>query len=173
MDDAWETTHFGNLTQTAAGDFDSDGMTNLEEYQHGFNPTVADGFDDADGDRYPNVFEVRNGANPNDASSKPTPQFTVAATGGTHTSIYAAANAANIANGAYQIIGVAPGVYPAATFLTTSMPKFLVIGLQGATKTILDGGTTSWGFSISNAAVLASLTVRAHKVPSTSRRLLR
>src|SRR5215203_3429821 len=54
MDDDWEVLHFGNLSQTAAGDFDSDGMTNAEEYVHGFLPAVADGFEDADGDRYPN-----------------------------------------------------------------------------------------------------------------------
>ena len=41
LDDAWETTYFGNLSQTAAGDFDADGMTNLEEYTNGFVPTVA------------------------------------------------------------------------------------------------------------------------------------
>src|SRR4051812_25644631 len=44
MDDAWEIQYFGNLAQTASGDFDGDGMTNLEEYQNGFNPTVNDAF---------------------------------------------------------------------------------------------------------------------------------
>lgn len=32
LDDGWEVTYFGNLSQTGSGDFDSDGMTNLEEY---------------------------------------------------------------------------------------------------------------------------------------------
>jgi hypothetical protein len=40
MDDDWETQSFGDLSQTAASDFDADGMTNGEEYDDGFDPTV-------------------------------------------------------------------------------------------------------------------------------------
>lgn len=65
MDDDWELTHFGNLSAAGEGDADSDGMTNGEEYVHGFVPTLDDSFDDVDGGRYPNVFEVRNGSDPN------------------------------------------------------------------------------------------------------------
>ncbi len=164
MDDAWETTHFGNLSQTAAGDYDSDGMTNLEEYTHGFLPTVNDGFDDADGDRYPNVFEVRRGSNPNSASSTPTANYTVnAAGGGTHTTIGAALGAANVANGAYQIIAVAPGTYKGGANLrdvtiTSAKPKLLIIGLEGAAKTVVDGELANYGWVISNSAVIASMT---------------
>ncbi len=166
MDDDWETTHFGSLSQTAAGDFDSDGMTNLEEYLYGFTPTSNDAFQDADGDRYPNVFEVRNSSDPNSAASVPTPNFTVnGAGGGTHTTISAAISAANVANGAYQIIGIAPGTYTgssnvAGVNLMSSKPKFLVIGLEGADKTIIDGGSNQWGWNVYNAAVVASLTFR-------------
>jgi hypothetical protein len=161
LDDAWETTHFGSLSQTAAGDFDSDGMTNLEEYTHGFVPTVADAFDDADGDRYPNIFEIRRSSDPNVSSSTPTANFVVDGTGGgTHTTFSAAVNAANVANGAYQIIAVAPGTYSAANLsLASNKPKFLVIGLQGADETIVEGGS-QWGWNVSNAAVIASLTFR-------------
>jgi hypothetical protein len=103
LDDDWEVLHFGNLSQTAAGDFDADGMTNLEEYTNGFNPTVQDGFDDADGDRYPNVFEIRSGSDPNNATSVPTPTYVVnGAGGGTHTTISAAMNAANVANVSFR-----------------------------------------------------------------------
>jgi hypothetical protein len=42
MDDDWETQHFGDLSQTGTGDFDADGMTNGEEFLHGFDPTVSD-----------------------------------------------------------------------------------------------------------------------------------
>ncbi len=38
MPDAWETTHFGNLTATAAGDADLDGLNNLGEYLFGAEP---------------------------------------------------------------------------------------------------------------------------------------
>lgn len=39
MADAWETTYFGGLAQTATGDFDSDGTNNLTEYRLGLVPT--------------------------------------------------------------------------------------------------------------------------------------
>ena len=37
--DWWELQYFGNLNQTASGDPDGDGITNLQEYQQGRNPT--------------------------------------------------------------------------------------------------------------------------------------
>ncbi|WP_035613151.1 LamG-like jellyroll fold domain-containing protein [Haloferula sp. BvORR071] len=46
MDDGWETAYFGNLAQTAAGDADSDGRTNIQEYTDGTIPNNAD----SDGD---------------------------------------------------------------------------------------------------------------------------
>ena len=45
--DWWELQYFGNLNQTAAGDPDGDGSSNLQEYQQGRNPTVNALFDDA------------------------------------------------------------------------------------------------------------------------------
>jgi hypothetical protein len=45
--DWWELQYFGNLNQTATGDADGDGMTNLQEYQQGRNPTVNALIDDA------------------------------------------------------------------------------------------------------------------------------
>lgn len=39
MPDSWEMQYFGNLNQTATGDFDGDGVSNLSEYQQGRNPT--------------------------------------------------------------------------------------------------------------------------------------
>ncbi|MGB0991865.1 MAG: LamG-like jellyroll fold domain-containing protein, partial [Akkermansiaceae bacterium] len=40
MDDAWEMTHFGNLAETAEGDYDSDGRSNFEEYATGGDPNM-------------------------------------------------------------------------------------------------------------------------------------
>jgi hypothetical protein len=164
LDDDWETTNFGGLSQTASGDFDSDGMTNLEEYTNGFNPTVNDAFEDADGDRYPNVFEVRNSADPNSSSSIPSPTYTVnGAGGGTHTTIAGALGAANVSNGQYQIIGIAAGTYSGASNLhdvsvASTKPKLLFIGLEGAGKTVIDGGLANWGWILNQSAVVASLT---------------
>ncbi|MCP4994321.1 MAG: calcium-binding protein [Gammaproteobacteria bacterium] len=42
MADAWELEHFGNLDQDGNGDFDDDGLTDLEEYENQSDPTIAD-----------------------------------------------------------------------------------------------------------------------------------
>ncbi|HWV98606.1 MAG TPA: hypothetical protein VNZ64_02825 [Candidatus Acidoferrum sp.] len=42
--DWWEMYYFGNLNQTASGDFDHDGVDNLHEYLEGTNPTNAASF---------------------------------------------------------------------------------------------------------------------------------
>jgi hypothetical protein len=52
MLDGWETTHFGNLSQGPAGDFDSDSFSNLAEFNAGSNPNdnlSVPGDTDADG----------------------------------------------------------------------------------------------------------------------------
>ncbi len=41
MPDSWETTEFGNLSATASGDHDGDGLSNLTEYIFGSDPTLA------------------------------------------------------------------------------------------------------------------------------------
>jgi hypothetical protein len=41
LPDAWETANFGNLAQTAAGDFDGDGFSNLAEFNAGSDPKNA------------------------------------------------------------------------------------------------------------------------------------
>jgi hypothetical protein len=38
MPDWWETAHFGSLAQTAAGDFDGDGESNLDEFLDATDP---------------------------------------------------------------------------------------------------------------------------------------
>jgi len=42
LPDAWELQYFGNLNQTASGDFDHDGISNLREYQLSLDPTRPD-----------------------------------------------------------------------------------------------------------------------------------
>ena len=37
--DTWELAYFGNLNQNATGDFDGDGISNLQEFLDGTNPT--------------------------------------------------------------------------------------------------------------------------------------
>jgi hypothetical protein len=42
LPDSWEMQYFGSLNQTAGGDFDGDGVSNLTEYQQGRNPTKGE-----------------------------------------------------------------------------------------------------------------------------------
>jgi hypothetical protein len=39
MPDSWQLAYFGNLTNNADGDFDGDGVSNLQEFLDGTNPT--------------------------------------------------------------------------------------------------------------------------------------
>jgi len=93
--DAWEMLYFGNLGQGPDADSDSDGLTNLEEFQlgtnpsdpdtdndgmpdswetaSGTNPTVYDRNDDLDGDLYSNYIEYALDTDPNNGSSSPIP----------------------------------------------------------------------------------------------------
>ena len=41
LPDSWENNYFGGLSQTASGDYDGDGYSNLEEYNDGTDPTDA------------------------------------------------------------------------------------------------------------------------------------
>jgi hypothetical protein len=41
MPDDWETYYFTDLTQTATGDYDSDGVDNITEYKLGMNPNAS------------------------------------------------------------------------------------------------------------------------------------
>jgi Divergent InlB B-repeat domain len=41
MPDSWQLAYFGNLTQNPLGDYDGDGVSNLQEFLDGTNPTNA------------------------------------------------------------------------------------------------------------------------------------
>lgn len=41
LPDSWELAHFGNLNQTATGDFDHDGVSNLDEFRDGTDPASS------------------------------------------------------------------------------------------------------------------------------------
>lgn len=67
MPDGWEIQYLDDVTHTAAEDYDRDGLTNLQEYTHGTNPTLFD----TDGDGYSDGVEVTAGTDPLDAGSHP------------------------------------------------------------------------------------------------------
>ncbi|MBB5353573.1 hypothetical protein HNR46_003834 [Haloferula luteola] len=59
MADAWEMHYFGDLSPTAISDSDSDGLTDLEEYQASTDPTLTD----TDGDGLSDAEEVSGSLN--------------------------------------------------------------------------------------------------------------
>ena len=66
LPDEWEMLKFGSLGQTATGDPDGDGLSNLEEYELGTEPLDAD----TDGDGLSDGFEVETlGSDPLDADT--------------------------------------------------------------------------------------------------------
>lgn len=66
--DSWEIQYFGDLTsQSGAGDWDGDGLTNLEEQNLGTSPLLTD----SDGDGFSDLVEVQGGSNPLEITSVP------------------------------------------------------------------------------------------------------
>ena len=64
--DGYEEQYFpGDLSQLGPGDFDDDGLTDLEEYNAGTNPTEADSDDDGISD----PDEIANGTDPGNPDS--------------------------------------------------------------------------------------------------------
>ncbi|MBI2517337.1 MAG: hypothetical protein HYV95_10530 [Opitutae bacterium] len=61
MDDAWETAHGLDPTRDdRTGDLDGDGLTNIQEFIRGTNPSAVD----SDGDGLPDAWEVAHHTNP-------------------------------------------------------------------------------------------------------------
>jgi len=73
MADSWEGDNFGDLSHDGTLDSDVDGLTDLEEFQYGTNPTLWD----TDGDYVSDGTEVGNATSPLDQG-----EFTPAGTGG-------------------------------------------------------------------------------------------
>jgi hypothetical protein len=71
LSDVWELLWFGNLSETPAGDYDTDGLSNLAEYENATSPINAD----SDGDEIPDLWEIENLLDPNDHDSQDDADF--------------------------------------------------------------------------------------------------
>ena len=60
LPDDWERNYFGNLDQNGQGDFEADGLSNLDEVKNNTDPTVWD----SDSDNIADGWEVFQGFNP-------------------------------------------------------------------------------------------------------------
>ncbi len=117
-------------TDPRSNDTDNDGMDDGYEVANGLNPLVNDSFEDKDGDGVPNLWEAKRGTAANNASSKPTPTYIVAASGGTHTTIQSAVYAISGGTSAaptYAIIEVREGIYPENVYLYNSAARVALL----------------------------------------------
>lgn len=64
-------------TDPQSDDTDGDGIHDGEELANGLDPLVDDSFDDRDGDRVPNIFEIHHGTSPTDLADCPESTFEV------------------------------------------------------------------------------------------------
>jgi hypothetical protein len=64
LPDQWELDFFGDMSESAAGDYDGDGLSNFDEYTSGTRP----GDPDTDGDGTADGWECAHGLAPLDAS---------------------------------------------------------------------------------------------------------
>jgi len=62
--DEWEFAAFGTLGRDGAGDFDSDGLSDLAEFRAGTDPLSSD----TDGDGMPDAWEASHGLDPLDSA---------------------------------------------------------------------------------------------------------
>jgi pectin methylesterase-like acyl-CoA thioesterase len=147
-------------------DTDGDGMFDGFEITHGLDPlNHRDALEDKDGDRIPNLYEFVHGTDASDANSKPAPHYTVAASGGTHTTITAAVTAANSA-GDYRIILIKPGTY--AGGVTLSSRPHLLLGEQGYTPPVVAMATGNYALQLNRDGSVVDGLVITHSNPASN-----
>ena len=162
MLDTWENTHFGDLTHDGTADGDSDGLTDLQEYQNSTDPNHPD----SDGDGYSDSEEVGWDpvTDPNDSGVKPqySPGIYYASADnplwgdGTQSNPWNLHTAINHINGGTSgsyIVNVALGTYSVGSgesdgALTITQDKVTVIGESGSMPTLDGTDASMWGYGI-------------------------
>jgi len=133
MPDDWEIFHFGNLAQTASGDWDADGSNNLAEYNADTIPGTAFSF----------TWNGGTGAW-DTATANWTGPATLWRNGGNDTAIF---------GGAAGTVTVAAGI--SANDLTFNTTGYVVSGSALELSGIAPSITTATGVSVSIAPVLS------------------
>jgi len=164
MSDDWEDFHGldKNNSHDAQLDFDSDGMSNLLEYQNRTLPKTYDAYSDYDADLYPTIFEVYNGADPFDPESVPGETYLVDSGNiSAFQSISSAYEQFLEDGGNFKIIRLAPNTYTESV-LFSHHHNLLIIAPQSA---YLDGDNSlETGFELDygnkGSVFLSNLTIR-------------
>lgn len=157
-------------TDPNQADSDADGMLDGDEASNGLDPLQHDAMLDADAAGYPNIFELRSGGSPSDSAVYPTPDVIVSLTTGDdspidhiYPSLSTALSAASSRSGP-QILLLEPGVYTGPQNRTLTVwhnqdQPVLLIGRDGAAKTILDAEFHGGLISFWTDTALTSLTL--------------
>ena len=123
MSDAWERQYFGNLTHRGGTDTDGDGLTDIQEFVQGSDPTQAD----IDGDGLTDIVDPY----PNDFYDAVTPSLT-AVSGDNQVAAANAFNAQPLDVAVWNAAATSPLVGAPVTFAVTSGDGSLAATLDGS-----------------------------------------
>ena len=122
MSDTWEIKYFGGLSNTGASDIDGDGLTDIQEYMLGVDPTQAD----TDGDGLTDAVDPY----PTDFYNKVTPSLTVL-NGDNQIAGLNAFNAQPLDVAVWNSTAIAPLANAPVTFSVTSGEGSLATSITG------------------------------------------
>ena len=131
LPDLWEMHYFSNLNQNASGDYDCDGLSNLEEYELGTDPT----------DSHSNNSLYVDAANGSDTNS-----------GNYAAPFKTINNGIIVASNGVKVV-VMPGIYqgPGNVDLDFKGKPLWLTAATGPTNTVIDCGGSARGFYFHSA----------------------
>jgi len=104
MSDRWEEYYFGGLAQESDDDFDDDGMSDLDEYDVGADPTDSD----TDGDGLPDGWEWSYGLDPTASAGDDGPDGDLDSDGMSNYEEYVAGTVPTDGNSVFEVDEVIP-----------------------------------------------------------------
>lgn len=150
-------------TDPSVADTDADGMTDAFEVLHGLDPYYDDAYEDADGDRYPNIYEFARGSDPSDAESVPVADY-IAEAGATPVgNVYATIQAAlDQVSADHRIVQIRDGVYSGSgnvNLTVSGSHPVLILSERGAAYVAIDGSGTTGLINTAGNVVLDGLSL--------------